>query len=54
MYFIAFKMTNYWEPEFIRHLDINSVKTVFEVGPRYGDESIKLSQVFPNANIYSV
>jgi FkbM family methyltransferase len=46
-------MTNYWDSRFLQHLDIKDVKIVFEVGARYGDESIKLSETFENALIYS-
>lgn len=45
-------MTQYWDQRFIRHLD-KDVKTIFEVGARYGDESIELSKHFPDAHIYS-
>ena len=44
-------MSNYWEPTFLKHL--NDIEYIFEVGARYGDESIKLSQVFPKSKIWS-
>ena len=44
-------MSNYWDSRFLRHLDV--INTIMEVGARYGDESIKLSQLFSNASIYS-
>ena len=46
-------MTNYWEPQFIKHLETENIKYVCEVGARYGDESIYLSNVFKNAKILS-
>lgn len=46
-------MTQYWDENFIKHLDIPTIKTIFEVGARYGDESIQLSSVFNGAKIYS-
>ena len=46
-------MTQYWDDRFIKHLDKTSIKTIFEVGARYGDESIKLSQFFSSSKIYS-
>jgi len=46
-------MTSYWDARFLKHLTNTSIKTVFEVGARYGDESIMLSNVFSSAQIYS-
>ncbi len=46
-------MSFYWDPKFIKHLDINNIHYVCEVGARYGDESIKLSNTFENGIIYS-
>ena len=46
-------MTNYWDDRFLQHLEINNIKIIFEIGARYGDETIKLSNVFTQANIYS-
>jgi len=46
-------MTNYWDERFLRHMDRNRMNVVFEVGARYGDESLVLSNIFPNADIYS-
>ncbi len=46
-------MTNYWDERFLRHIDKNSINTIVEVGARYGDESLFLSQIFKNAQIYS-
>lgn len=45
-------MSNYWNSSFLRNLKINNVKTVFEVGARYGNESKKLKLTFPNSKIY--
>lgn len=44
-------MTNYWEPDFLKHL--NDINYIFEVGSRYGDESIKLTEIFPKSKIWS-
>jgi FkbM family methyltransferase len=46
-------MTSYFDKKFLQHLDISNVKTVFEVGARYGDETLELSKIFQNAKIYS-
>jgi FkbM family methyltransferase len=46
-------MTTYWDKQFLRHLEIDKLKYIFEVGARYGDESITLSNIFKNSNIYS-
>ena len=46
-------MSNYWDSSFLRNLKINNIKTVFEVGARYGDESKQLKLTFPNSKIYS-
>jgi len=45
-------MSFYWDKRFLSKLD-NEPKNIFEVGARYGDESIKLSQIFKDAQIYS-
>ena len=41
-------MTNYWDKIFLEKIETN-VKIVFEVGARYGDESLQLSNVFLDA-----
>jgi FkbM family methyltransferase len=46
-------MTNYWDPVFINHLRDEKIRIVCEVGARYGDESIKLSETFPEAQLLS-
>lgn len=46
-------MTSYWDDRFLRHLNKKDIKLICEVGARYGDESIMLSNVFTNANILS-
>ena len=47
-------MTNYWDNRFMRHIEnIDSIKYICEVGARYGDESITLSNIFKNAQILS-
>ena len=45
-------MTNYWDKRFLDKIN-NEPKVIFEVGARYGDESIKLSQIFKKSQIYS-
>jgi FkbM family methyltransferase len=44
-------MTQYWDERFMKH--ISNIRTIFEVGARYGDESIQLSYIFKAARIYS-
>ena len=46
-------MSNYWDKSFLKHLEIDKIKTIFEVGARYGDESINLKNTFPSSKIYS-
>jgi len=46
-------MSVYWDSRFLKHLQISDFKTVFEVGARYGDESIKLKNTFTNSIIHS-
>jgi FkbM family methyltransferase len=45
-------MTNYWDERFLNKLDRN-INIVFEVGARYGDETLHLLNIFPNSLIYS-
>ena len=45
-------MSYYYDPQFINKIDC-SLNIIFEVGARYGDETLELSKVFPNANIFS-
>lgn len=45
-------MSNYWDERFITKMN-EEPKIIFEVGARYGDESIELSKVFNNSIIYS-
>lgn len=45
-------MTNYWDERFLSKLEVEP-KVIFEVGARYGDETIKLSETFKNSKIYS-
>lgn len=45
-------MTNYWDKRFLDNLN-EDINTIFEVGARYGDESLYLSTIFPNSQIYS-
>jgi len=46
-------MSYYWNAKFLRHLNPYEIYSVFEVGARYGDESISLSEIFVEADIYS-
>ena len=46
-------MSYYWDERFLKHIDINNVKLVCEIGARYGDESEKLSNIFKGAQIFS-
>lgn len=46
-------MSFYWDNKFIQHLTNENINTIFEVGSRYGDETIKLKNTFPNSKIYS-
>jgi FkbM family methyltransferase len=46
-------MSYYWDKNFLKHFDIKNIKTIFEIGARYGDETIKLKKIFPNSKIYS-
>lgn len=43
-------MTTYWDQKFLKHLD---PKVIFEVGSRYGSESKKLKEIFPDSVIYA-
>jgi FkbM family methyltransferase len=43
----------YWDKNFLKHLENENIQHVFEVGARYGDESIQLHNIFKNATIFS-
>jgi FkbM family methyltransferase len=45
-------MSYYWDPRFLKHITGN-VETVVEVGARYGDESLMLSNTFKDAHVFS-
>ena len=45
-------MSQYYDMRFLKHLSTD-FDIIFEVGSRYGDESIELSKIFTKANIYS-
>ena len=45
--------SQYWDANFLQHLNVDATEVIFEVGARYGDESIALRNRFPNATIYS-
>lgn len=46
-------MTNYCDNYFLKHININEIEIVFEVGARYGDETLMLNKTFPNSQIYT-
>ena len=47
-------MSNYWDNCFLQHIkNIDDVKYICEVGARYGDESLILSNIFKNAKLLS-
>lgn len=46
-------MSYYWDDRFVRHLGDIPIRYICEVGARYGDESIILSNKFKEATIYS-
>lgn len=46
-------MSDYWDPRFLKHIIGNDVQTVVEVGARYGDESLMLSNTFKDARVFS-
>lgn len=46
-------MTNYWDSPFINQLTGEELQIIFEVGARTGEESIKLSKLFSNAQVYA-
>jgi FkbM family methyltransferase len=46
-------MTQYWDERFLKQLENSDIRTIVEVGARYGDESIQLSRVFCNSTIYA-
>jgi FkbM family methyltransferase len=46
-------MSYYWDDRFLKHIRTDQVRHICEVGARYGDESIMLSNIFTNAKIYS-
>jgi FkbM family methyltransferase len=45
-------MTYYYDERFLIKLD-NDIKTIFEIGSRYGEDTKKLSEHFPNSNIFA-
>jgi FkbM family methyltransferase len=45
-------MTYYWDSRFTKHL-CGDINTIFEVGARYGDESLQLANKFKGAKVYS-
>jgi FkbM family methyltransferase len=44
--------SNYWDQLFLKNID-KEIDVIFEIGARYGDESVILSEMFPKAQIYS-
>jgi FkbM family methyltransferase len=45
--------SHYWDKNFLQHINVDTTQIIFEVGARYGNESIALRNLFPNATIYS-
>jgi FkbM family methyltransferase len=45
--------TNYWDYQFLQHLNIENTHIIFEVGARGGEESIQLSNIFSNSKLYT-
>ena len=45
-------MSYYWDPRFLKHITCD-VTTIVEVGARYGDESLILSNTFKDARVFS-
>ena len=45
--------SNYWDNIFLRHLPKKDIKIIFEVGARYGDESLRISNIFKESKIFS-
>lgn len=43
----------YWDETFLKHIERENIEHVFEIGARYGDESIQLHNIFENATIFS-
>tara|TARA_R100000900_G_scaffold75613_1_gene59389 strand:+ start:518 stop:1183 length:666 start_codon:yes stop_codon:yes gene_type:complete len=46
-------MSTYWDNRFLKHYSKSDIKTIVEVGARYGEEAIMMSRHFPNASIYA-
>ena len=46
-------MSTYWDNRFLKHYAHSKIKTIAEVGARYGEESIMMSRHFPDALIYA-
>jgi FkbM family methyltransferase len=46
-------MTNYWDNQFLCHLETDKIKCIVEVGARYGDESIMMSSIFKESIVYA-
>jgi len=46
-------MSYYWDERFTRHLKPESIKVICEVGARYGNETLMLSDTFKNSQILS-
>jgi len=43
----------YLHPEFLKNIDKEKIKVIFEVGARDGNDSVKLSNYYENSRIYS-
>ena len=46
-------MTYYYDSRFLKYINKNDIKIIIEAGARYGDETIKLSEIFTFSKIYS-
>jgi len=46
-------MTAYFDEDFTKLIDKTKIKTIIELGARYGDEAIGLSEHYPDATIHA-
>lgn len=42
-------MNNFWNEQFLKNLEISTIKTIFEVGSRYGDETLAKNNIHFNS-----
>jgi FkbM family methyltransferase len=50
---VEYPLVSYTDARFHAHIPRNSLRTIFEVGARHGDESRALAMMLPGAKIYS-